>query len=256
MTDMTTNRPRRTSPVRASLWRIRSTRSILRPIGLFVAYPTIIVSLASSIEGDSLRAQSLVGMIRGAGDLGMFVFAVAGALLVGGAYHHQTIVPMLFVRPDRRSVLFGDVSAMAATAAAATTVSILLATTAGLIVLPLVDAPGTLLTRELLLAAIGAVTVNTVYAVLGGLVGALVRNPIASIVGILVWMFAIEGLLPLVLRKPALGRWLPGGAAEGLLRLGAEVPGVLSPTTAGLVIAAVIAGLGAITLPIVQVRDL
>ena len=56
------------------------------------------------------------------------------------------------------------------------------------------------------------------YAVIGVAVGALVRNQIATVVGVLVWMLVVEQIV--VPSYPVVGRWFPGGAADAWLRLG------------------------------------
>ncbi len=56
------------------------------------------------------------------------------------------------------------------------------------------------------------------YSVIGVAVGALVRNEIAAIVGVLVWMLVVEQIV--VPTYPDLGRWLPGGATYAWLQIG------------------------------------
>lgn len=53
-------------------------------------------------------------------------------------------------------------------------------------------------------------------------VGSLLRNPALAVAVALLWSFVLEGLLVGLL--PEVGRWLPGGAGQGLAR---------SSTTAG-----------------------
>ena len=65
-----------------------------------------------------------------------------------------------------------------------------------------------------------AFVVLAVFGLIGVGVGALVRNQITAIVGVLVWMLAVEQLL--TSSYPAVGRWMPEGAAVGLLQLGPE----------------------------------
>ena len=69
---------------------------------------------------------------------------------------------------------------------------------------------------------VGAVfVVMAAYSLIGVAVGALVRNQIAAVVGVLVWMLAAEQLL--ITTVPAFGRWTPGGATYGLLQLGPAI---------------------------------
>lgn len=57
--------------------------------------------------------------------------------------------------------------------------------------------------------------------VIGVAIGALVRNQIAAVVGVLVWMLAIEQIV--IPAYPAIGRWMPGGATYALFQLGPSI---------------------------------
>jgi ABC-2 type transport system permease protein len=78
-----------------------------------------------------------------------------------------------------------------------------------------------------------AMLVMMAYGVIGVAVGALVRNQIAAIVGVLVWMLVVEQIV--VPTYPRLGRWLPGGATYAWLQIGPalHLGGHLLPTLAG-----------------------
>jgi Histidine kinase len=62
---------------------------------------------------------------------------------------------------------------------------------------------------------LGLTATTALHAVLGVGLGALVRNQVVAVVAGLVWM-RVEGMLPDVLHRPRLGRWLPEGAAAAL----------------------------------------
>jgi ABC-type transport system involved in multi-copper enzyme maturation permease subunit len=62
----------------------------------------------------------------------------------------------------------------------------------------------------------GAVLGCALFAVLGVALGTLIRNQIAAILGVLVWVLIIESLLVTFL--PTFGKWLPGGALNGILQ--------------------------------------
>jgi ABC-2 type transport system permease protein len=58
-------------------------------------------------------------------------------------------------------------------------------------------------------------------AALCGLVGvgvaALLRNQVAALVGVAVWVLVVEGLLLSLLNAPSLGKWLPSAAAQAAI---------------------------------------
>ena len=59
--------------------------------------------------------------------------------------------------------------------------------------------------------------VMAAYGVMGVAVGALVRNQIVTVVGVLVWMLAVEQITIPVF--PTLGQWMPGAGAFSLLQI-------------------------------------
>jgi ABC-type transport system involved in multi-copper enzyme maturation permease subunit len=62
----------------------------------------------------------------------------------------------------------------------------------------------------------GAILGCALFAILGVAVGTLVRNQIAAILGILVFVLLVEQIVIGFL--PAWGKWLPGGALNGVLQ--------------------------------------
>jgi len=105
----------------------------------------------------------------------------------------------------------------------------------------------------------------TLYGPIGVAVGAIVRSQIVAVVGALVrwcvgalvWLLVVEGLLVTLL--PGIGRWLPGGATDGMLQLGRAVTthGDLLPPWAGaLVLLAYASVTGLLALAVTRRRDL
>ena len=66
--------------------------------------------------------------------------------------------------------------------------------------------------------------------------GRLIPNQILAVLGALIWLFLIEALLVAFL--PEVGRWLPGGAANGLLQSSAFDNDLLDPWAGGLLLLA------------------
>jgi ABC-2 type transport system permease protein len=85
------------------------------------------------------------------------------------------------------------------------------------------------------------------YGLLGVALGALTRNTVAAIIGALAWVGIVElGVLqPLI---PAFAKWLPTGAGRALTSTGPGQPDHLAPAVAALVLvgwAALVAGIAA-----------
>ena len=59
--------------------------------------------------------------------------------------------------------------------------------------------------------------VMAAYAVIGVAIGAVVRHQIAAVVGVMVWMLAVEHLV--IASYPSVGQWLPVGATLSVMQL-------------------------------------
>ena len=66
------------------------------------------------------------------------------------------------------------------------------------------------------------------HGVLGVGLGLLLRNVAAALGIALMWAFVVEGALPVLVRAPALMRWLPGEAAHAVLNAASSTTTTLS----------------------------
>ena len=82
----------------------------------------------------------------------------------------------------------------------------------------------------------GSTAGTVLYGVLGVALGALVRSQTAAVALSLGWVLVLEGLFVGFL--PALGRWLPGGAAAALSSTTVQADDLLPMWAAALVLAA------------------
>jgi hypothetical protein len=104
-------------------------------------------------------------------------------------------------------------------------------------------------------AATGFV-VLAAYSVIGVGIGALLRNQVVAVVGVLVWMTAVE--FTVVPSFPAVGRWLPLGTTVSLFDLGPSMGldgKLLSATAAALVLVAYTAAAVVLALRVTPRRD-
>ena len=83
----------------------------------------------------------------------------------------------------------------------------------------------------------GTVISSACFGMIGVALGALTRNTIGAIVAAIAWTLFIEQVI-LAAIVPGIEKWLPTAAAIGLTNAPGPDPGrVLSPATAGLVLA-------------------
>jgi ABC-2 type transport system permease protein len=227
-----------TSLVHAELIKLRSVRMpvwlLLTALGLVTLLVLVTVPTAHGTGGAlSLHNADLLARVIGAGVPGGFVtMLVLGIMAFTQEFRFGSAALTFLVTPVRGRVLVAKALALAVAGllfGAAT-----IALDVGLSV-ALIRARGGSLVWSASVAEVvaGAVLVIALYGPIGTAIGALVRNQIVAIVGALVWLLVVEGLLVTLL--PGIGRWMPGGATDGLLQLGraATTHGDLLPAWAG-----------------------
>lgn len=207
-----------TALVRAELTKLGSIRStwILAALALVSCVAWTVTGVAVFDTHPSQAAvppdQRLVNIYQMAQQGYLFVLII-GALGMTGEYRHQTITWAFLVSPVRERVvvakaaahgLVGILVGVAAAAATAVCAAALL-TAAGK------DA----FAPQVPWVLLGSVLSTAAYTLLGLAIGALVRNQAAAIAVAFGWFYYAEFLLVWFL--PAVGRWLPSGAAKSLV---------------------------------------
>ncbi len=163
------------------------------------------------------------------------VTLIVGILAAGSEFRHRTIIPVLLANPQRARVFAVKVAVIAVLGAVFSAVVFGLGL--GTIVLTL-SAHG----MHHLPAGTGRLYAGTVissacFGMIGVALGALTRNTIGAIVAAIAWTLFIEQVI-LAAIVPGIEKWLPTAAAIGLTNAPGPDPGrVLSPATAGLVLA-------------------
>jgi ABC-2 type transport system permease protein len=216
--------------LRSELVKQRSTQTTLFLLLAMVG----LVGLASALHVVAPSASSLASLkhqlqvFEVGTRVGMLFAGLAGALAITAETRYGTIRATFLVTPRRGPVIAAKlaVSALAgivfglfaeALMAGATTVAL--------------SARGIdirLTSGDYLQLLAGGTAAAALWATIGLGVGALVRNQVATLVGLCAWMLLVENLLlPFV---PDAGRFTPGAA--GLALAGSIAEKLLSPTPA------------------------
>ncbi len=147
---------------------------------------------------------------------GAYLFAIViGTLGMTQELRHQTLTSTLLAEPHRNKVMVAKMAAYAVIGAIYGAVGVAFGYLLALALLPLREHADLPLTAMWQIAA-GAVIGCALFAVLGVALGALIRNQIAAVLGVIVWVVLVEALLVQLL--PRVGKWLPGGALNGILQ--------------------------------------
>ena len=236
--------------LKAELLKLRTTRTFLALVGAaLVISLALTILLASLVDADSGQDVSDI-LLTDTSALFILVLATVG---MTGEWRHRTITGTVLAAPDRARVLLAKVAVYAlAGVVLSLIVSVIcmavgsaILSSRGQITLDIGDL-ASLLWRNLALAAYSGA--------IGVLVGALVRNQAAAIVGILVWLFIVE---PTVLAAATdVGRFGPLIGAPNGFTVFEDDPELLSRFPAFLVMLAWLGVLGAAAAALLRKRDL
>jgi ABC-type transport system involved in multi-copper enzyme maturation permease subunit len=240
---------------RIELRKLSTTPALYVSVALTAA-----LSVASVVSGILLAGRSgtpalgttaNVGKTLSVAALASMVMLVLGILASAGEYRHRTIVSTVLAEPVRGRILLAKLGVLAGLGVVLGTLTFGLALA---IATPMYSARGvTHLPVDLAEMWLGAALASGCYALLGVALGALTRNTVGAVIGGLAWVQLVEvGLLQNV--WPAVGRWLPTGAAVAVTGPGLS-PALLTPGVAALVLTGWVVVLAAIATRVSLRRD-
>jgi ABC-2 type transport system permease protein len=163
--------------------------------------------------------------------------AVLAAIGFTSEYRHRTVTTTFLATPHRAHVVLAKLITYALVGAAYGIACIAVVTA---IAWPWLSARGidpTLVGNGIPATLAGVIAAVTAFAVLGVGLGALLRDQVAAVVGLLVYLFVAE---PIVTRIPALHDWtvyLPGPSASALTQITLTDQDFLQPWQGGAVLA-------------------
>lgn len=227
--------------LRAELFKQRSTRTVLGLLAAMLGLVLLVVLLhglglgAGNFASTTNQRTALFGWGEVFGPL---FAALLGATSITGEIRYGTIRPTFLVTPRRRRVVVAKVWA-----------SMLIGAGFGLVAGAVTAAVGTaalsargidvrLDAGDYALLVLGAAAAAALWAAIGVGVGAVVRNQVPALVGIVVWLLFVENLLVGDIAGAGFGRLLPGAAAKAI---SGQDPDTLLAPVLGLVLLALYA---------------
>ena len=155
------------------------------------------------------------------------LFVVLGIIGTTQEYRHRTATPTFLSSPQRGRVV---VAKLIAYAVAAVPMAVLVMAVDAVVVLVYAGARGSApsLSGDNLRVLLGAGAALVVYVVIGVGVGALLRNQVGAIVGVLVYLFVVESIIQSIPATSGAYKWLPGGAVQAITS-DFEAPDLLEP---------------------------
>jgi ABC-2 type transport system permease protein len=147
---------------------------------------------------------------------GAILILVVGIVMTAGEYRTRTATDTFLTTPRRTRVFTAKLAVGVALGLVTGTIAAAIAATTAWLLYPTQDARFPLDTSDVWSTLTGTLLYTMLFAALGIAVGTLVRNQVAAIVGALIWFAVIEQIL--INLAPSLGKWLPGGAGQAILR--------------------------------------
>jgi ABC-2 type transport system permease protein len=185
------------------------------------------------------------------GTAGIFT-ALAGVLLVTSEYRFGTIRPTFLFTARRSRVIAAKILASLFAGFLLAVAGQFLGLAAGLVILHGRDIPVVLDSSSLALSVLGTLAGVSMWGAIGVGLGAIVRNQLGAITGVLAWAFIAENLLTTF--APALGGFAPGPASNALAGVTTEHM-LNSPSAGGAVLAAWVALLAFTAVVLIARRD-
>lgn len=158
--------------------------------------------IAAAMADSKLSLNALVGV-----QISSLFIMVLGVQIIGQEYRFATIRPTFSASPRRERVIIAKLVVLIATVAVAAVALIALSLAAAAIVSSIqgnVFDLGQFGTARVLIGTVAILVINGIF---GFGIGCIVRQPIAGIVIVLIWVAVVESLIAGLLEGSA--RWLP-----------------------------------------------
>ncbi len=237
---------------KAELLKIRSTRTTLGLLLGMIALAFLIAFLTGLLTeaGQLTSKEDQLGLLGNGSLAGVFA-ALAGILLVTSEYRFGTIRPTFLFTPRRARVLAAKLVAGLLAGLAFGFIGEGLVLAIGFAILKGRGIPVALDGGDITLLVLGTLAGVALWGAIGVGLGAIVRNQVGAVVGLLAWGFIVENLLFAFV--PSIGRFSPVHSQNAMIGLTTEH--LLSPAAGAAVLIAWAAALGLIGLAVTARHD-
>jgi ABC-2 type transport system permease protein len=205
-----------TDQLLSELRKMRSTRTNLGLLAGMVALILLTVVLTGSITNASeLGGHDNQHALLSAGTAGALFAALIGVMAITSEFRHGTIRPTFVVTPQRTRVLAAKVIASLLMGVLFGLAAIALSFGLGYAILAIRGIPLELETSHVVWLMLGTPALTAAWAAIGAGLGAIVRNQVFAVIGLIVWAMVIDNLL--VNLVPSIGSYTPGAASAAII---------------------------------------
>ncbi len=237
------------------LSEVRKMRSTRTNLGLLAGMVGLTL-LSVLVNGFVLNVAELRGhdnqhALLSAGTSGALFAALIGVMAITSEFRHGTIRSTFVVTPDRSRVIAAKVIASLLMGIVFGLVAIGLSFGVGYAILAGRGIDLALDTSHVLLLVSGTLLMTALWAALGVGLGAVIKNQVFAVLGLVMWAFVIDNLLRELV--PDIGRFTPVGASDSLTAGFADY--LLTPAAGGLLLIAYAVAFVAVGAVLVARRD-
>ena len=210
-----------TTALRAEMRKLTTTQVLTWLIVLAVGLCILIASLGSGFSGDpdtTSDERPLELLLNFSLGFPWLIAAILGVIGITGEYRHLTVTPTFLSVPRRGTVVTAKLLTYLVTGLIIGALCIA-ATIA--IAAPWLSAKGfsiDLGSESTIRIIIGGIIASGIYGVVGVGLGALLRNQVAAVVGLVIYLFVVEPILSAIPKVQEAYPYLPGGAASALVQ--------------------------------------
>jgi ABC-2 type transport system permease protein len=207
--------------LRSELVKLRSTRTNLGLlVGMIGLVLLIVIITGVAVKPGELGKDEHQRALFGLGLAGGFIAALIGVMSITSEFRHGTIRPTFIFTPRRGRVLLAKVVSSTALGAFFGLITEALAFGTGMAILEARGVDAALSTRDLLLVVFGSVAVTALMAALGVGLGAVVRNQVLAVIGLVVWFMVVENIVVSI--APSVGKFFPLAAGDALTGINSD----------------------------------
>ncbi len=232
-----------TAALRAEVRKLTTTQVLLWLTVLAVVLCLGLASLGSGFAEETPGGQPFELVLNFILGFPYLMAAILGVIGITGEYRHLTATPTFLSVPRRGTVVSAKLVVYLVTGLL---LGVLCLGATIALAAPWLSARGftvDLGADSTMRIIIGGIIASGIYAIFGVGVGALLRNQVAAVVGLVIYLFVAEPILSAIPRVQSAYPYLPGGAASALTQTtdpNAQVSGytLLDPWQGGLLLLA------------------
>jgi hypothetical protein len=207
--------------LRGELIKLRTTRTALGfgAAGLLLALAATLISI---LAGHVTSLEDKRNALNFGGGIGI-LFLLFGAVGATGEFRHRTLAPAVLIAPDRLRLVLARIGAYKLAGLAFGLLIAIVVLGIGLGLLPGESGPD-LQGSDYLKLGVGGLLDVVLCAAIGVGIGTLVRNQVAAVVGLLVWLTILEPLTGVI--SDTIVKYTLGASLD---RVGRGVPNAGDP---------------------------